>query len=159
LWSGRGMICVVGGRGDVPMQDELAIELKSELTEIARLAGQVEAFGVRNRIPAAAISHVNLALDELITNAMSYGIADRRSHRIRGTLRFGHGQMAVELLDNGRPFAPFGRDDPDLGASIEDRAIGGLGMYFARRLMDHVEYQHSNGQNRVTLIKKTAPGT
>jgi anti-sigma regulatory factor (Ser/Thr protein kinase) len=32
-------------------------------------------------------------------------------------------------------------------------------MYFARRLMDHVEYQHSNGQNRVTLIKKTAPGT
>lgn len=150
---------MVGGRGDVPMQDELVIELKSELTEIARLAGQVEAFGVRNHIPAVAIIHVNLALDELITNTISYGIVDRRSHRIRVTLRLDHGQMAVELLDNGRPFAPFGGDDPDLTASIEDRAIGGLGIYFVRRLMDHVDYQHSNGQNCVTLIKKIAPGT
>jgi serine/threonine-protein kinase RsbW len=65
----------------------------------------------------------------------------------------------LPICDRSRTFAPFGRDDPDLGASIEDRAIGGLGMYFARRLTDHVDYQHLNGQNRVTLIKKTAPGT
>jgi hypothetical protein len=53
------------------MQDELVIELHSELPEIARLAGQVEAFGVRNNVPAIAIGHVNLALDELITNTIS----------------------------------------------------------------------------------------
>jgi serine/threonine-protein kinase RsbW len=129
------------------------------LTEIARLAGRVEAFGVRNHVPAAAVSHVNLALDEFITNTMSYGIVDRRSHRIRVTLRLDHGQMAVELLDNGRPFAPFGGDDPDLTASIEDRTIGGLGIYFVRRLMDHVDCQHLNGHKCVTLIKKIAPGT
>jgi serine/threonine-protein kinase RsbW len=139
------------------MQDELVIELHSELSEIARLAGQVEAFGARNNVPEAAIGHVNLALDELITNTISYGVVDQRSHRIRVTLRLDHGRLVVELLDDGRPFAPFGGDDPDVTRSLEDRAIGGLGIYFVRKLMDHVDYQHVNGQNRVTLIKNTAP--
>jgi serine/threonine-protein kinase RsbW len=137
------------------MQDELVIELHSELSEIARLAGQVEAFGARNNVPEAAIGHVNLALDELITNTISYGVVDQRSHRIRVTLRLDHGRLVVELLDDGRPFAPFGGDDPDVTWSIEDRPIGGL-IYFVRKLMDHVDYQRVNGQNRVTLIKNTA---
>ena len=38
----------------------------------------------------------------------------------------------------------------------DDRAVGGLGLYFVRKLMDHVDYEHVNGQNRVTLIKNTA---
>jgi anti-sigma regulatory factor (Ser/Thr protein kinase) len=138
------------------MQDELVIELHSELPEIARLAGQVQAFGVRNNVPAIAIGHVNLALDELITNAISYGVVDGRSHRIRVTLRLDHGRLMVEILDDGRPFAPFGGDDPDVTQPLEDRPIGGLGIYFVRKLMDHVDYQHVNGQNRVTLIKNTA---
>jgi anti-sigma regulatory factor (Ser/Thr protein kinase) len=138
------------------MQDELVIELRSELSEIIRLAGQVEAFGVRNNVPEIAIGHVNLALDELITNTISYGVVDQGGHRIRVTLRLDFGRLMVEILDDGRPFAPFGGDDPDITQSIEDRPIGGLGIYFVRKLMDHVDYQHVNGQNRVTLIKNTA---
>jgi anti-sigma regulatory factor (Ser/Thr protein kinase) len=138
------------------MQDELVIELDSELSEIARLAGQVEAFGARHDVPEITIGHVNLALDELITNTISYGVVDQRSHRIRVTLRLDHGRLMVEILDDGRPFAPFGGADPDVTRSIEDRPIGGLGIYFVRKLMDHVDYQHVNGQNRVTLVKNTA---
>ena len=141
------------------MQDELVIELKGQLTEIARLAGQVEAFGSRNHVPDTAIGHINLALDELITNTISYGVVDAPSHRIKVTLRLDHGALSVELLDNGRPFSPFQAGDPDLTRSLEDRAIGGLGLYFVRKLMDHVDYEHVNGHNRVTLIKNTAPGT
>jgi serine/threonine-protein kinase RsbW len=147
---------VVVQAGNVPMQDELVVELKSELTEIARLAAAVEAFGVRNNVPETAIGHLNLALDELITNAISHGVVDGSSHRIKVTLRLDHGALAVELVDNGRRFAPFQGDGPDLTRSVEDRAIGGLGLYFVRKLMDHVDYEHVNGQNRVTLIKNTA---
>ena len=141
------------------MQDELVIELKSELTEIARLAGQVQAFGIRNNVPETAIGHLNLALDELITNTISYGVVDGPGHRIKVTLRLDDGALSVELLDNGRPFAPFQGDDPDVTRSVEDRAIGELGLYLVRKLMDHVDYENVNGQNRVTLIKNTAPGT
>jgi serine/threonine-protein kinase RsbW len=159
LWPARELDMRGCGRGDAPMQDELVIELKCELTEIARLAGQVEAFGVRNNVPQTAIRHLNLSLDELITNTISYGVVDAPSHRIKVTLRLDRGALSVELLDNGRPFAPFQGDDPDITGSLEDRAIGGLGIYFVRKLMDHVDYEHVNGQNRVTLIKNTAPGT
>jgi serine/threonine-protein kinase RsbW len=139
------------------MQDELVIGLYSELSDIARLAGQVEMFGVRNDVPKLAIAHVNLALDELFTNSMSHGVVDPTSHRIRVTLRLEHGRLLVEALDNGKPFAPFERSGPDLTRSLEEREIGGLGIFFVRKLMDHVDYQHVNGQNRVTLIKNTTP--
>jgi anti-sigma regulatory factor (Ser/Thr protein kinase) len=139
------------------MQDELVIELHRELSDIARLAGQVETFGVRNDVPELAIAHVNLALDELLTNSMSHGVVDPASHRIRVTLRVDRGRLLVEVLDNGKPFSPFECGDPDLTRSLEEREIGGLGIFFIRKLMDHVDYQHVNGQNRVTLIKNTLP--
>jgi serine/threonine-protein kinase RsbW len=141
------------------MQDELVIELYSELSDIARLAGQVEMFGVRNDVPKLAIAHVNLALDELLTNSMSHGVVDPTSHRIQVTLRLEHGRLLVEVLDNGKPFALFERSGPDLTRPLEEREIGGLGIFFVRKLMDHVDYQHVNEQNRVTLIKNTTPAT
>jgi anti-sigma regulatory factor (Ser/Thr protein kinase) len=141
------------------MQDALVIELYSELSDITRLAGQVEMFGVRNDVPELAIAHINLALDELLTNSMSHGVVDPASHRIQVTLRLEDGRLLVEVLDNGKPFAPFERADPDLTRSLEEREIGGLGIFFVRKLMDHVDYQHVNGQNRVTLIKNTTSAT
>jgi anti-sigma regulatory factor (Ser/Thr protein kinase) len=116
-------------------------------------------FGVRNDVPKLAIAHVNLALDELLTNSMSHGVVDPTSHRIQVTLRLEHGRLLVEVLDNGKPFAPFERSGPDLTRPLEEREIGGLGIFFVLKLMDHVDYQHVNGQNRVTLIKNTTPAT
>lgn len=141
--------------GKARMQDHLVIELQGNLSELPGLARQVEAFGARNKVPAATINQINLALDELLTNTISYGFDGPGSRRIKVTLRLDDGTIAMELLDDGRPFDPFARPDPDVTQPIESRPIGGLGVFFVRKLMDHVDYQHVNGQNRVTLIKKT----
>jgi serine/threonine-protein kinase RsbW len=146
---------VLAAPGKARMQDHLVIELQGNLSELPGLAGQVEAFGARNKVPAAAINQINLALDELLTNTISYGFDGAGPRRIRITLRLDDGSIAMELLDGGKPFDPFAHPDPDITQPIESRPIGGLGVFFVRKLMDHVDYQHVNGQNRVTLIKKT----
>jgi anti-sigma regulatory factor (Ser/Thr protein kinase) len=143
------------------MQDQLVIELRSDLSEIRRVAEEVEAFGSRNKLPDIVIGHVNLALDELLTNTISYGFEPPAARRgpiaplIKVTLKLDDGRLLVELVDNGKPFDPFKRADPDVSRAIEDREIGGLGIFLVRKLMDQVGYARVNDQNRVTLVKKT----
>ena len=47
--------------------------------------------------------------------------------------------------------------EPDVGAALEARNIGGLGVYFVKTLMDHVEYRRENDRNRLTLTKRNTP--
>ena len=137
------------------MGDRLSVELHGELTEIRGLAARVEEFGARHQMAEALIGHINLALDELLTNTISYGFDDGRPHRIRVTLNLQDGDLAIEIADDGKPFDPFATADPDLTLPVESRPIGGLGIFFVRKLMDQVDYRRVNGENRILLIKKT----
>ena len=138
------------------MPDRLVVELQGNLLEIRRLARLIEEFGAHNKVPEAAIVQVNLALDELLTNTISYGFDDAASHhRLTASLRFGAGVLTAELVDDGKPFDPFKCADPNLSEPIGSRTIGGLGVFLVRKLMDEVDYRRVNGENRVTLIKRT----
>ena len=141
------------------MRDRLVVELQANLSEIGHLAGQVEAFGNRNNVSAEVIGHINLALDELLTNTISHGFDGPSSDPITVTLGLDDGLITIELVDSGKPFDLFAVADPDISQPIDKRPIGGLGIFLVRRVMDHVDYRQASGQNRVTLIKKThAPG-
>ena len=56
--------------------------------------------------------------------------------------------------DNGKPYNPLDAKEPDVTASAEDRAIGGLGIFMVRKMMDKVEYMYKDGQNVLTLTMK-----
>ncbi len=141
------------------MRDQLVVELQGNLSEIPVLAGRIEDFGNRNQVPAKIVGQLNLALDELLTNTISYGFDAARPHRIEVTLTLADGVLTVELVDSGRPHDPFNRADPDITRPIEERPIGGLGVFFVRKLMDRVDYRLVNGQNHITLVKNTiTPG-
>jgi serine/threonine-protein kinase RsbW len=142
------------------MQDRLVVELQGNLWEIRRLARLIEDFGAYNKVPETAIAHINLALDELLTNTISYGFDDAATdHRITASLRLEAGVLTAELVDDGKPFDPFKRADPNLSEPVGSRAIGGLGVFLVRKLMDEVDYRRVNGENRVTVIKRTNVST
>ncbi len=61
-----------------------------------------------------------------------------------------------EIADDGRAFDPLQAPVPDIGASLQDRAIGGLGIYLVRKTMDGVTYRRQDGRNVVTLTKLVA---
>ncbi len=130
------------------------LRLTNELSEIRRLALAVERFASRHGVPDKAAHHLNLAADELITNAITHGgAADGR--RIVVTLRREPDRMTMEIAHRGTAFDPT-RDtaEPDPDAEIDDRPIGGLGVYFAKTLLDGLSYVRRRGANRLTLTKK-----
>ena len=64
------------------------------------------------------------------------------------------GEIFIRFTDSGIPFDPTAKPDPDVTLSVEERKIGGLGIYMAKRAVDSMKYEYKNGQNILSLVKK-----
>jgi anti-sigma regulatory factor (Ser/Thr protein kinase) len=62
-------------------------------------------------------------------------------------------EVTITFMDNGIPFDPLQRRDPDVTLSAEERRIGGLGIFMTKKTMDSVDYEYKNGQNILRLKK------
>lgn len=59
----------------------------------------------------------------------------------------------ITFLDQGIPYDPFAREAPDISLPVEEREIGGLGIYLVKKTMDDISYEYKGGQNILTLKK------
>ena len=140
------------------MSDErLTVHVWNELPELRRLADIVDAYFAERNLPEPMAFQFNLALDEILTNIISYGYLDQERHLIEIDLRREDGSLWVEIIDDGRPFDPLAAAAPDINASIEQRRIGGLGIHLVKTSMDAVAYRRESDRNHLTL-RKTIPG-
>lgn len=135
-------------------ENTMSLALAPQPGEIARVTGAVEVFGEKLRFPAAALYQVTLVLDELITNILSYGLEAGESRPIIVELSYADERLTIVVSDPGRPFDPRNVPPPDLETSLEDRKVGGLGVHFARTMMDSFDYHYADGRNHVTLMKQ-----
>jgi serine/threonine-protein kinase RsbW len=133
---------------------ELKLNLRNDPAEIGRLAALVVEFGTRHRLPAAAVSHVNLALEEAVSNIIAYAHDDSGPHDIAVRIALVDGALSIELSDDGRAFDPRAAPAPDLDAPLEERPVGGLGIHLVRRLMDEVHYRREGGRNHLSFAKR-----
>ena len=100
---------------------------------------------------------MTLVLEEAVTNVINHGFADLPPpHLIRVRLDIALERIVAEVVDNGRPFDPLARADPDLSRPLEERVPGGLGILLMQRMTDRIEYRRSNGDNRLWLEKTRA---
>jgi serine/threonine-protein kinase RsbW len=130
------------------------LQLHNDLAEITRLSAELEHFCVAHSVSHDTLMAFNLALEELVTNTMSYGYGLGADGDIRVELAIADGHVEARLIDRARPYDPFQRVDPDVEAPLEERQIGGLGVMLVRKLMDHVAYEYTDGQNIVTIRKR-----
>lgn len=136
--------------------DSLSLELTNRLPEIQRMIDCVEAFGRRNALPENVVWQFALALDELVTNVVSYGYRDEDPHAIVVSMRLSDGWLTADIVDDGIAFDPLQTPPPDLDADLDGRPIGGLGVHFVRKMMDSVEYRRDGGKNHLTIAKALA---
>ncbi|GHC00502.1 ATP-binding protein [Cerasicoccus arenae] len=128
---------------------------RNELSELETLAQNLETFGDENDVNPAIIHAFNLCLDEILTNIISYGFEDVTEHDIYLEIHRDGEMIVATMVDNGKAFNPLtDSKDPDLETSIEDREIGGLGIFFLKQMMDELDYQRMEGYNRLTMRKK-----
>jgi serine/threonine-protein kinase RsbW len=131
--------------------DRLSIVLVNALTEVPGAAARVESFCRAWDIPGRTAYRFNLALDEALTNIISYAFPDGRRHEIEVQIEYRNGSLAATVCDDGEPFDPLSQPPPDIRAPAEDRKVGGLGIHLLRSLVDSVEYRRIDGRNHLTF--------
>jgi serine/threonine-protein kinase RsbW len=136
------------------MSEVIAVELKNQLSEIERLARIVHDFGRRHQIEVQIIYTMKLALDEILTNIISYAYDDAREHIIVVRLSLDQEKWTVEVEDDGRPFNPLNAPEPDTKQLLGERPIGGLGIHLVRKLIDELEYRRQNDRNILVMRLK-----
>ena len=98
---------------------------------------------------------IDIAIDELFGNIAHYaynpdvGEATVRVEVIEDPLA-----VTITFIDNGVPYDPLAKADPDTTLSAEERDIGGLGIYMVKKSMDNITYEYKDGQNILKIKKK-----
>ena len=132
----------------------LHLAIKNQLSELEPLAMRVEEFVEDHGLPPKTAQEINLCLDEVVTNIVSYGYDDKNEHVIDVRIALDQGQLKIEIEDDARAFDPLQAADPDVTKPIEERSIGGLGVFFVRKLMTHTAYEREGGKNKLVLGKR-----
>ena len=127
------------------------IRIANEISEIERVADMVDAFGAQHELSNSVIVALNVSLDEIINNIISYGYDDAARHEITIRLKISQGMVEAIVEDDSRPFDPLAIETPVQKSPTE---VGGVGLHFVRTLMDQLEYSRSAGLNRLRLVKK-----
>jgi len=133
-----------------------AITVTNDLAELERLGRAVEEFGRAAGLSAPVTFDLQLATSEIVTNVILHGYDDEREHAIVVRLLADAGEVTVEVEDDGRPFDPSSAPAPRLDLPLEERPLGGLGVYLARRVTDAIEYRRQDERNILRMRKKTA---
>ena len=136
------------------MAEQTTLILRNDVAELERVMSFVSEFCSRNSIPAETEYDLNLVLDEMMTNVAKYAYPEGGEHHFTMQVAVDKNEFVARFEDDGVEFNLTEYPIPDLGAPLEVRKEGGLGIYLVRQIMTSVEYQRVAGKNVVTLRKK-----
>ena len=131
---------------------ELIIEASTENWDTVRefVEEQLQAYDC----PMGTMIQVEIAVEEVFVNIASYAYnPEVGPATIRCDVTEDPLSVTLTFLDNGIPYDPLAKEDPDITLSAEERQIGGLGIFMVKQSMDDVKYEYKNGQNILTIKK------
>ncbi len=97
---------------------------------------------------------MNLAIEEAVVNVMNYAYPKGVKGMVNIDATISDKGLKFVISDNGTPFDPTAKEDVDTTLSAEERGIGGLGIHLIRQIMDSINYEHIDGRNVLTLLKR-----
>ena len=131
---------------------ELKVRAKPE--NLTRIAAFVTDVAERWGLGPKETFDVQMAVDEACTNIIEHGYQGDQSGTIEINCQQSGDQFTVTIRDFGLSFDPREVPEPDIGAPLEERPIGGLGVFFMRQLMDSVEFRFDEEQGNVLIMTK-----
>ncbi len=132
----------------------IKLSIENKIENLDKVARFVEEFGEINALEPKAIFELNLVLDELVTNIISYGYKDDFVHMIDIIINKKSDVIELHLIDDGREFNPLKKEDVDLNTSLQDKTIGGLGIHLVKQKTDELSYERKENKNILYITKK-----
>lgn len=136
------------------MDPTRTLTVPNRIEEIRRIEQFLTEFSDQHGFPPDALFQIQLSLEEIFTNVVSYGYDDDTEHEIEIVLSKNEEAVTVEIADDGRPFDPL-QDAPEMDAEskLEERRIGGAGIALAKTMMTDLRYHRNDGRNHLIMVK------
>ena len=136
------------------MAAQLALTVANRVEELARIAAAVEELAEQENWPPDFLFKVNLVLEEFGINIMNYGYDDD-GHDFQIKLTAEADTVTIEFIDDGKPFNPL-EDNPeaDTETNVDDRPIGGLGLFLIKEMTEHFSYRREDSRNHSTMVMR-----
>ena len=136
------------------MRAKLSLKVKSDREELDGITSAIEAFSADEDWSTDLLFRINLVIEELVLNIIDYGYDDN-DHEIELDFKSDANAVTIDITDEGRAFDPLNdAPEPDIDSPLEERHVGGLGVYLARTMMDELTYRRENSRNHLTLVKR-----
>ena len=100
------------------------------------------------------ITQIDIAVEEIFVNIASYAYnPEIGPATIRIEVTEDPITVVISFIDNGKPYDPLAKPDPNLNIPLQERRKGGLGIFMVKKTMDDVSYEYKDGQNILTISK------
>jgi len=135
------------------MGSHVSFAIPAELEQIQKVSDTIEQCMKTQGWGNDPILDVQLAVEEAVTNTILHGY-DGTSGTIAIQIETSPHHISVEIADDAPAFDPLSVPDPDTGSDLDDREIGGLGIFLIRQVMDEVSYRYEQNKNILVMEKK-----
>ena len=129
------------------------LTLKNDVHEVTRLSSFQKAFYEKVKLEKSLARQLRLAVEEAVVNVIEYAYPPGMEGNVEVTMMSDGHRLKVLIDDTGVPFDPTAEKKVDTTLSVEERPVGGLGIYLVRELMDSINYERIDGHNILTLRK------
>jgi anti-sigma regulatory factor (Ser/Thr protein kinase) len=130
-----------------------------DATQLSTLTQFLQEFWSAAELPPANTVSFELALEEIFMNVVMHGSPAGQVPRVEVTLDLCDGCLTLMIEDDGPSFDPLSLAAPDVTASLEERRVGGLGVYLVRQMMDAVCYRRVGARNQLSMTKRVSEPT
>ena len=134
-------------RDDGFLEQVFVADVEQTPEVIGFIAGHAGDWGLHPK----RLMQLELAVEEAVVNICLYAY-EVPPGELLVRIDPGEQSFVVELIDEGIPFDPLAQEEPDLRAAAEERAVGGLGIFLVRRVMDEVAYHRKGSKNVLRLV-------
>ena len=131
-------------------KNEITVDAKKEC--LGEVVNFISAQLKKTNYPPNIQNEIEIATEEVFSNIVNYAYG-QDGGRVKISV-FTENEVKIRFEDNGQPFNPHEQEAPDLDKPLNEREIGGLGLYMVKKIMDRVEYVRENGKNILIIAKK-----
>lgn len=136
------------------MDKPAILRLNAKLSDLEEIRNFVEKHAQRLSVDPSAIYDILLSVTEMVTNIIVHGYRGE-SGSVEIEITQQEDALVVFLRDQAPPFDPTQVPTPDITLPLEQRPVGGLGVYLTREFMDRMSYrQGPQGGNELILVKE-----
>ncbi|MCR5151375.1 MAG: SpoIIE family protein phosphatase [Clostridiales bacterium] len=128
---------------------------KASIDDIPKVTEFVETELEKYGCDIKTINSINIVIDEIYSNISKFAYGENGGPvKVQVHKKKSHNSIELIFTDEGRPYNPLMKSDPNITLSAQEREIGGLGIFMVKKIMDEIKYEYIGGKNILTMEKK-----